>query len=537
MAEEATTEATAEARRILLSRLRSPTFWLAGLVLTLAAALYFPFFFPDSPQSLGGQSEQFFFQANEAAGAPVLILSLWLFYRRSHRRDVLKGPGSPILATIMLVVTAGVFGWGAHTTAADIQLVSVIGLVAGIVLLFGGARGLHVYWLPILFLGFALPISPVLLAATVYPIQLATAEYAGLILNGIGAASFVQGDQILRAGDSFMVIETCSGIRTIVTLIMLTILLIDLFERRGWHAAILIGLAPIVAFLANGMRVVTLVLNPHSNIHSIHNLQGIVMLLLGLVMLVLLDGFLERHWGREDPRLTTAQGDNGTISRARRGPIRYRTLLVGIVLLLVAMGALDRQLPRWSLPSGELTEKPGDLLARTFGEDPGAPYAIDYNFIGSVHYLEQARHRVEIDGAVVEIHLGIANEQLRGYSILTKRLAWPGTGFASADERFEEIAAGGPMARRMWLQRGARSVLSYSWIEGSGSLPVEWFRKAAALDRSAFVRPAHMLAIRLSTNLGSDAAAAAAGEDRIRRAWARLAPELIGYAAITPDAT
>ncbi|MFP6654413.1 MAG: hypothetical protein VCB25_02220, partial [Myxococcota bacterium] len=83
MPEEATTEkSAAEVPPILLSRLRSPVFWLGGLVLALAATLYYPFFFPDTLRALSAQGEEFFFQANEAAGAPVLILSLWLFYRR-----------------------------------------------------------------------------------------------------------------------------------------------------------------------------------------------------------------------------------------------------------------------------------------------------------------------------------------------------------------------------------------------------------------------------------------------------------------------
>ena len=74
-------------------------------------------------------------------------------------------------------------------------------------------------------------------------------------------------------------------------------------------------------------------------------------------------------------------------------------------------------------------------------------------------------------------------------------------------------------------------MLTYSWIERSGSLPVEWFRQAAALDRSPLVRPAHMLAIRLSARLGPSASGIEAAEQRIRRAWLQLAPELVGYAS------
>jgi len=501
---------------------REPFFWVGLFALGLGCFLYYPLFFPSTIHTLKAQSEQFFFEANEAAGAPVLILSLWLFYRRSHYLDVLRGPGAPIAGATVLALTAALFGWGVYTGAGDIQLASVIGLLIGLVLLLGGRAGLRAYWLPILFVGFALPISPVLLAATIYPIQLMTAQYAGLILNAIGIESFVQGDQILRSENTFIVIETCSGVRTMVTLSMLTILLIDLFERRGWHAAILIGSAPIVAFLANGVRVVTLVMNPASSIHSIHNLQGIVM------AIYLIDGRLEQILGSRDSM--TEVGDYGLVHTERphaKGPTIQMLAIAGA---LVAMLAMNRFLPVWHDVRG-LGEKPGELLTRVFGEDPSAPYPMDYNFVGSVHYLAHARHRVEIEGASVEIDLGVANEQQRPYSILTKRLAWPGTGYAPIEERFEDIVEGGPLARRMVLRRGARSVLSYSWIGRRGSLPAEWFRQAMALDRSPFVRPEHMLAIRLSTNVARGGGSRIKeAEERIREVWQRLAPELLDYA-------
>ena len=501
------------------------------LVLALIAFAYYPAFFPPSIHSLEGQTEGFFFEANEAAGAPVLILALWLFYRRSHYLDLLRGPGSPLSAAGFLLLATALFSWGAYTAALDLQILSLIALLVGIVLLLGGGRALRAFWLPILFLGFALPVPPVLLAAVIFPIQLATAWFAGLLLNALGFEAFVQGDQILRPENTFIVIETCSGVRTMLTLSMLTVLLIDLFERRGWHAAILIALAPIVAFVTNGFRVVSLVLNPHSSIHSIHNLQGIAMLLVGLTAIYGIDLGLERLLGSRAP--DAAAGDYGVERAVGDGSGRATGQTFAIAALLVLFIAFDRFGPTWVAARG-LEESPRALLTRVFGEDPEAPRPIDYNFMGSVHYLAHARHRVLVDGIPVEIMLGVANEQQREYSILTPRLAWPATGHAPVEERFEEIVDGGPRARRMVFRRGARSVLSYSWIERRGGFFDEWFRQAAALDRSPFVRPAHMLAIRLTTPLGAGTSGIEAAEERIRRAWRKLAPELGGYAPIRP---
>lgn len=526
----------------LAAMLRRPFVWACALALGLGLRAFYPVLASDRARSLSVESEEFFFQPNEAAGLPVLVLSIWLFYRRSHYRDLLGGGGATLRAIAVFAVSAAIFGWGAHTGADDLQILSLIGVLAATVSLLGGMPGLRAYWLPILFVGFALPISPVLIGATMFPIQLVTAQISGAILNGIGFEAVVQGDQILRPANTFVVIETCSGMRTMVTLSMLTVLLIDLFERRGWHAAILFALAPIVGFGVNALRVVTLVLNPHSSIHSVHNLQGIVMLLVGLIALYLIDGRLERILDSRDPNLDP--GDYGEAAGARASERRRTIEVLGVVGVLTAMLTIGASVPKWNGAHG-LAEKPGALLERVFGEDPLPPLQVDYNFRGSVAYLASARHRVLVDGELVEIFLGVANEQRRDLSVLTRRLAWPASGFAPVDESFVAFGPdrsrgsvgpddvgrmGRPPVRRMVLRRGRESVLSYSWIERRRSLPEEWFRQSTALDRSSAMRPYRMLAIRLVTGLGSEGDATNESEDRLRRVWERLEPELVGYA-------
>ena len=528
----------------LISVFRAPFFWVSLAAGVLACFLYYPLFFPTSYQDLSLQSEEFFFEANEAAGAPVLVLALWLFYRRSHFLDVLVGRGAMGAGLAVLTLTAAVYGWGHYTKALDLQLASSVGLLIGAVLCLGGRAGLRAYWLPILFLGFALPLPPVLLSAAIYPIQLLTADYSGLILNGIGVASHVRGDQILRPENTFIVIETCSGVRTIVTLTMLTVLLIDLFERRGWHAAILFVLAPCVAFVTNGFRVVSLVLNPHSSIHSIHNLQGIIMLLVGLTLMYLIDGLLERVLGSRDPTREPDDyvGDdsgkhagNDADDRASKRPsVGHGTspaLRMGaVVAVLLLMVGLGRLITPWTHRAGGVDEMPDALLTRVFGEQQSRVIPPDYQFRGSVRYLAHSNRRIRIEGETLEVFLGVGNEQIRQHTLISKRLAWPASGFAPIEDSTVTLDDGRAEVRRMILRKGAHSVLSYSWIEREQGIPREWLRSAAALDRSPFHRPAHMLAIRISTPLGPGGTRIDQAESRIRAAWAKLAPEIESYA-------
>lgn len=100
------TDGTYEQRTDLASGLRSSVVWAALLAIGLGVVTYYPLFFPPETTELAVQSEEFFFEANEAAGAPVLMLSLWLFYRRSHYRDLLRGPGALVPGLAVLGLTS-----------------------------------------------------------------------------------------------------------------------------------------------------------------------------------------------------------------------------------------------------------------------------------------------------------------------------------------------------------------------------------------------------------------------------------------------
>jgi exosortase len=499
--------------------LRSPVPWAIGTALCLVAYVYGPLLFAEVSGDLEGQGDQFFFEANEAAGAPVLVLSLWLFYRRSHLRDLLASAGNPLAGGLTLLASISLYYWGYMTRGDDLMLASLIGMLAGSALMLGGWPALRAYWVPILFMGFALPLSPVLISAVIWPIQLATAQYAGWILNLIGVASYVQGDQILRPEATFIVIETCSGLRTVVTLTMLTVLLIDLFERRGGHAVLLLALAPVVALLTNGLRVVTLVLNPHSDVASIHSLQGIVMLLVGLTGMYLIDGLIDYtrwfHGVQRDP------GDFG-LAAAAVAPSPRRTLrLFSPALALVCMIAVGFVAKPWNVQKEMVAVD--DLVADALEGWPSQTVDEDYQFRGSVWYRGWSRREVVVDSGTVEIFIGFSDSRVRQLSMFSPRFAWPSSGYAVQSDDVEPLAPGLPNARRLVLRRGARRLLAYSWYEPRPAMPIEVLRHALALDRSPFARTDETVAVRLATRIRGKSSPEDA-EARLQKVYDRIEP-------------
>ena len=73
---------------------------------------------------------------------------------------------------------------------------------------------------------------------------------------------------------------TCSGLRSMQTLAWASLLHAELMQLDPRRAFLLLAAAPVVAFAVNGLRVITIILNPTSEVIGVHTTQGIVALVI-----------------------------------------------------------------------------------------------------------------------------------------------------------------------------------------------------------------------------------------------------------------
>jgi len=474
-------------------------------------------------------TEQFFFAPDDTAAPLVLALSLWLLYRRRHRLFSLPREGGPVwLVVALFAAGASVFAWSSYTGARDLLVVSLIFNVLGIACAFAGPRAMRVIALPVAFLVFAIPMPAPLLTALVYKAQILTAEYAGFLLFLLGIPAFVSGDLIYQSSQTFQVIENCSGIRSIETLTMLAVLMVDLFERRPRHALIVVAIAPFVAFALNGFRALTLILNPHSKIVAIHNLQGIVILLVGMTLLYVVDGLLERWLG--DP------GPHPVPRPAARPGTPWSWPLWGSAASLLACAALSFWVAPWQPPS---SSQP--LLAEQIPSRLGAwreQQTLDSErlFLERVGlrqtlYRRYARPR----GPSVDLFVAAGDLDQRYRSPFSPKTAFPGSGWLIEEDERRELEPGGPEASVRVLRKGTRRLLTQHWYEGTGGLADEVARTLLALDSSPLRRERLAVVVRMSTPLDDPGAASrAAAEDRLSEIYESLRDPLRRFGTMAP---
>ncbi|MFP6639840.1 MAG: exosortase/archaeosortase family protein [Myxococcota bacterium] len=461
--------------------------------------------------------EYWLFRPNDNAPLVILVLGLWLLYRRSNRLRALPlQTASGWLILSSLFGGLAIFSWAIYTSAFDLQVFSLILLTVAIVSAYWGWAGVRAIWLPIVFLLFAVPLPAPLLLSVIFKLQIWTAQYTGWMLDLLSLPAMVSGDQILRATRSFQVIEGCSGMRSIQILTLLSVLLVDLFQRRGWHAGILILGAPFVAFALNGLRVLTLILNPHSEVVAIHNLQGIVILLVGLMVIYGVDILLER-FANLNPGLESVATPPG-----RFAPGRALTVICVAVVATQASLLLG---PVWQ-PPDNADPSLHTLVRRALDKWPSEKLDPDFLFRGSARFGEVLKREYFLDGGSVTVFVAESDYLQRGGSPLSPITALPGTGWSIGREEVEELPDGQRVDTR-WVEKGKRRLLLRHWVLGSEGLLLETLRSLLALDRSPFARRESILVVRLETSLEDRRATGiAASERRLELVEERLEPVL-----------
>jgi EpsI family protein len=460
----------------------------------------------ESAQSASRELEDWFFAASDTAPLVVLAFSAWLLYRRWDRlvtlpdREALaSGPGSGLLAGVLLAAGAGVLGWATLTGATDLVAVALLLEGAGLAVLWKGLPALRVVWLPGIMLLFAVPIPAALSNVVIYAFQLWTGQWAGWLLYLIGSPAFVSGDLLSRPHTTFSIIEGCSGMRSVETLTMLSILLVDLLGRRGFHALALIVIAPLMAFAMNGFRVLTLIFNPHSEIVAIHNLQGVAVLLCGLAGMILVDTLIERATGPVAHRQRDGGGPATRLIERVQSRASARFATIGVAALL-ACAVVSLSVPQYS-PRGRSGLGLPLLLADGIGDWRGRPLRIDRAFLGDVQFGQELHARFRRGSESVDLFLGVGSRALRGKTFMSPKTGLPGSGWTRLDRGKLEIPGAITPGEWQLLRANARRVLVYHWYVGTAGLLDEALREMLALDSSPFQRARDGIAVRMSTSL------------------------------------
>ncbi|MBI3323721.1 MAG: exosortase/archaeosortase family protein [Candidatus Omnitrophica bacterium] len=191
----------------------------------------------------------------------VPLASAWLIW---HRRATLTHlPRSSSYAGLWLLVPSVL----AHlfTTWWHIGFLSgfaMLGTIWGLVWTVWGWPVLWSLRVPMLFLLFMVPLPGVLLISTSFRMKLVAASLATHVLTLTGIPAEQAGSTIHVPGMSVIVDDTCSGLRSLISLIALAALWTALMPSgtKRWQKLTVIAASVPIALVANMVRILVLVL-------------------------------------------------------------------------------------------------------------------------------------------------------------------------------------------------------------------------------------------------------------------------------------
>jgi exosortase len=156
------------------------------------------------------------------------------------------------------VVTIGsLFVLMAGRLGAELFLarISLVGLTAGTVLFLYGTRHFRLLAFPIAFLLLMVPLPAVVFNQLAFPLQLLASSAGETVLSASGIPVLREGNVLMLPTTTLEVVQACSGIRSLVSLLTLAIILGKLTEPRVWARVVLAALSLPVAIAANAARV------------------------------------------------------------------------------------------------------------------------------------------------------------------------------------------------------------------------------------------------------------------------------------------
>jgi exosortase len=158
--------------------------------------------------------------------------------------------GLPLVVLSMLVLVLGILG-------ADIFLprLSLLILLAGLIILLQGWTFFRAVLFPWAVLILMVPIPSLIISRVTFPLQLLASKLSTALLQLVGVPVLRNGNVIQLPRMNLNVVEACSGIRSLLTLVTLAIIYGYLMETRKWVRVVLALSAIPIAVAANSFRI------------------------------------------------------------------------------------------------------------------------------------------------------------------------------------------------------------------------------------------------------------------------------------------
>ena len=437
-------------------------------------------------------------------GFLIVPLFLYLVWVRRSRLAVLR-PKQNYWGLPVLVILSSVWLLGSLGEIRVVQQFALVGMLDAMIWILLGSAVVRALWFPIVFLFFAVPFGE----ASVGPLQDFTASFAVALLKLSRVPIVQENHTIWVPSGPWVIAEACSGIRYLISSIVLGLIYASLVYRSWKRRALFVLASIVVPILANGIRAYGIILIAYLTDNRLatdvdHIVYGWVFFTMVQLLLFSVGLVWREPPAEESHSLSQSETDSTRVAHSLRGAATASLCVLACVILARAAEAYVSKFVATGAPP-ELTlmvDSPWQQAASVSddswapGHHPKSKFSRTY-FLGDEQvdvYLADYSGRRGVE--LVDFNYQLSNPNL----------------WLEVAGGFRSVVVDGQIVRVRWDQIQSNSVsrIVWSWYSIGGtstSDPV----KAKLLQAKAKLlgRPAATAVIAMSTDYLLDPSEAA----------------------------
>ena len=224
---------------------------------------------------------------------PIIVYMVW------KKRLLLSETSArySVIGFLLLVPSLFFYYLALLTEVHTVILLSMYFSVVSIIIYLTGFSSLNILATPLILLLTLIPVPEQLYTLLTFPLQLRMSEMSEFVLRTIHVPMLREGNVMQVPGMSFEVIEACSGLRSVVALLTLSILIGSFAVSTILSKIVLVVASIPIAVFANLIRVVTMIICYYYFSLDLtegawHTITGLMVFLIAIIILILLQKVL-----------------------------------------------------------------------------------------------------------------------------------------------------------------------------------------------------------------------------------------------------
>ncbi len=218
------------------------------------------------------------------------IVAYMIWSRKEVLKECVYKPSNWGLMILILGVVQFISGYvGAEHF---LQSTSLLIVLMGTIIFLAGFYVARIVLVPIAFLIFMIPLPAIIWNDFAFTLKLFATKVAVYFIDFLGMAVHRQGNVIYLPGTVLEVVDACSGLRSLISLLALGVLIAYFSSLRAWRRWVLVFSAIPIAILSNVIRLVataflTQTIGLQATEGMYHTLSGVFVFAIGVAMFIL----------------------------------------------------------------------------------------------------------------------------------------------------------------------------------------------------------------------------------------------------------